>query len=146
MINKIVKYSYVNHIERLMYLGNWLLLCNIHPKEVYRIFMEWTVDAYEWVMIPNVFGMSQYATNIMTTRPYFSSSNYIHKMSSFKSKDDNWSEIWDAVYYSFINKHYKMLKKNYATARQVKHWTDKSKEEQKELIKKSNSYLIKYIH
>jgi deoxyribodipyrimidine photolyase-related protein len=146
MINKIVKYSYVHHIERLMYLGNWLLLCNIHPKEVYRIFMEWTVDAYEWVMIPNVFGMSQYATNIMTTRPYFSSSNYIHKMSSFKSKDDNWSEIWDAVYYSFINKHYKMLKKNYATARQVKHWTDKSKEEQKELIKKSNSYLIKYIH
>jgi deoxyribodipyrimidine photolyase-related protein len=142
IINKIVKYAYAHHIERLMYLGNWLLLCNIHPQEVYRIFMEWTIDSYEWVMIPNVFGMSQYATDIMTTRPYFSSSNYIDKMSTFKkNKDSEWSIIWDAVYYAFINKHYKLLKSNYATARQVKHWTDKSDKEQKELIKIAKKYF-----
>jgi deoxyribodipyrimidine photolyase-related protein len=104
--------------------------------------MEWTIDSYEWVMIPNVFGMSQYATDIMTTRPYFSSSNYIDKMSTFKkNKDSEWSIIWDAVYYAFINKHYKLLKSNYATARQVKHWTDKSDKEQKELIKIAKKYF-----
>ena len=58
IIIKIAKYSYAHHIERLMYLGNYLLLCQIHPKHVYKMFMEWTIDAYDWVMVPNVFGMS----------------------------------------------------------------------------------------
>ena len=143
IINKIILYSYAHHIERLMYLGNIMLLCMIDPKEVYRIFMEWTIDAYEWVMIPNVFGMSQYASDIMTTRVYFSSSNYIIKMSSFKK--NNWSETWNALYYNFISKHYKILKKNYATSRQVKHWDDMSKKDQSILIKNANEYLDKYI-
>ena len=132
LINKIIKYGYVHHIERLMYLSSWMLMNNIKPKEVYRIFMEWTIDAYEWVMIPNVFGMGQFSSNIMMTRPYFSSSNYILKMSNFKKEE--WCEIWDAVYYTFINKHLKLLSSNYATAMQVKHWKNKSKIEQQKLL------------
>lgn len=139
LINKIVNYSYVHHIERLMYLGNWLLLNQIHPKQVYEIFMEWTIDAYEWVMIPNVFGMSQFASDIMMTRPYFSSSNYILKMSNFKRGD--WTVTWDAVYYSFINKHKKLLSSNYATAMQVKHWNNKKDNEKKEILKTASIYL-----
>jgi integrase len=49
IIQKIVKYAYAHHIERLMYLGNFMLLCQIHPKEVYRIFMEWSIDSYDWL-------------------------------------------------------------------------------------------------
>ena len=94
-------------------------------------------------MVPNVFGMSQYASSIMTTRLYFSSSNYINKMSTFKN--DTWSEIWNALYYSFIDKHYKLLKGNYATARQVKHWDNKNKDEQDELLKKAKTYINQYI-
>lgn len=144
IINKIVKYSYAHHIERLMYLGNFLLLCLVDPDEVYRIFMEWTIDAYDWVMVPNVYGMSQFATPIMMTRPYFSSSNYINKMSTFKvKKNDNWSEIWNVLYYNFIFKHRNLLKSNYAVARQVKHWDNKSESEQNEIKKKANEYLNK---
>ena len=144
IINKIFKYSYAHHIERLMYLGNFLLLCLVDPDEVYRIFMEWTIDAYDWVMVPNVYGMSQFATPIMMTRPYFSSSNYINKMSTFKvKKNDNWSETWDALYYNFIFKHRNLLKSNYAVARQVKHWDNKSESEQNEIKKKANEYLNK---
>jgi deoxyribodipyrimidine photolyase-related protein len=138
LINKIIKYAYVHHIERLMYLSNWMLMNNINPKEVYRIFMEWTIDAYEWVMIPNVFGMGQFSSNIMMTRPYFCSSNYILKMSNFKK--GTWCEIWDAVYYAFINKHLKLLSSNYATAMQVKHWKNKSKIEQTNILKISTKY------
>ena len=103
-----------------------MLMNYIHPKEVYRIFMEWTIDAYEWVMVPNVFGMGQFATDMMMTRPYFSSSNYILKMSNFKRGE--WCKVWDAVYYAFIHKHEKLLASNYATAMQVKHWHNKTKE------------------
>jgi len=146
IINKIVKYSYAHHIERLMYLGNFLLLCLIDPDDVYRIFMEWTIDAYDWVMVPNIYGMSQFATPIMMTRPYFSSSNYINKMSTFKvKKNDNWSETWDALYYNFIFKHRTLLKSNYAVARQVKHWDNKLESEQNEIKKKAKEYMDKLL-
>lgn len=143
IIKKIINYAYAHHIERLMYLGNFLLISQVKPDEVYRIFMEWTIDAYDWVMVPNVYGMSQFADGgIMMTRPYFSSSNYIQKMSNYKKhKDMKWWKIWDAVYYNFINKHKKFLKKNYATSRQVIHWDNKSKKEQKELLEISNNFL-----
>lgn len=140
LIDKIKKYAYVHHIERLMYLSNWMLLNEIDPKEVYRIFMEWTIDAYEWVMIPNIFGMGQYANPLMMSRLYFSSSNYILKMSNFKNDDTNWTEIWNAVYYNFINNHKQLLSKNYATAMQVKHWKNKTLSEQKELINIAKKY------
>jgi deoxyribodipyrimidine photolyase-related protein len=142
IINKIVNYGYAHHIERLMYLGNYMLLCMINPKDVYEIFMEWTIDAYDWVMIPNVYGMSQYSDggNIMT-RPYFSSSNYILKMSDYKK--EKWCKLWDALYYNFINTHQKILEKNYATSRQVVFWKKKSESQKKELLKISKDYLDK---
>jgi len=142
IIKNIVKYSYFHHIERLMYTGNWFLINQIDPKEVHRIYMEWTIDAYDWVMVPNIMGMSQYADGgKMMTRIYFSSSNYIDKMSSFKRKsDETWWKIWDAVYYSFINKHEKLLKANYATSRQVYHWEKKTEKEKTEILKIANDY------
>lgn len=131
LIHKIKKYGYVHHIERLMVLGNWMLLNEIHPKEVYRIFMEWTVDSYDWVMVGNTV-MTCYNSNKMMTRPYFSSSNYIIKMSHYKKGE--WSKIWDAYYYQFIHKNSDMLSKNYSTAILVKHWNNKTKEEKKEIL------------
>ena len=140
IIEKIKKYSYAHHIERLMYLGNMMFLLETNPKEVYRIFMEWTIDAYEWVMIPNVMGMSQYADGgEMMTRPYFSSSNYILKMSDWKRGE--WCEKWDILYYMFIGKNRDMLKKNYATAQQVVHWDRKTEKEQKEIMKEGKKLL-----
>jgi len=141
LIDKIKKYAYVHHIERLMFLSNWLLLNQIHPNEVFRIFMEWTIDAYEWVMIPNVYGMGQYASNMMMTRIYFSSSNYILKMSNFKNDNTNWAPIWDALYYNFVNKHKKILAANYATAVQVKNYNKKTKEEKLQITKISKDYM-----
>jgi len=142
IINKLVNYAYAHHIERLMYLGNFMLICQVDPKEVYRIFMEWSIDSYEWVMVPNVMGMSQYASSIMMTRPYFSSSNYINKMSTYKvSVKDTWSKIWDAIYYNFINTHEKILRKNYAVAQQVKHWDNKTDEEKSAIKKIAKEYM-----
>jgi len=142
IILKIVRYGYAHHTERLMYLGNWMLLNQTDPKEVHRIFMEWTVDAYDWVMVPNIMGMSQYADGgKMMTRLYFSSSNYINLMSNFKKvKTDDWWKIWDAVYYSFIDKHLDMLQTNYAISRQTAHWKKKTKKEQDELLAIARKY------
>ena len=140
IINKIVDYSYAHHIERLMYLGNYMLICMIDPNDVYEIFMEWTIDAYDWVMVPNVYGMTQFADGgLMMTRPYFSSSNYILKMSDYKK--DSWCVIYDALYYNFINKHEDYLASNYATSRQVAFWRKKSASTKKKILDLAKNYL-----
>jgi deoxyribodipyrimidine photolyase-related protein len=140
IIKKINEYGYAHHIERLMYLGNFMLICMINPLDIYKLFMEWTIDAYDWVMVPNVYCMSQYADGgMIMTKPYFSSSNYILKMSDYKK--DKWGIIWDALYYNFINKHKEYLSKNYGTARQVAHWTKKKEIDKKKIIDIASKYL-----
>ena len=111
VIRRVLDNAFAHHIERLMILGNFMLLCEIHPDEVYRWFMELFIDAYDWVMIPNVYGMSQYADGgRITTKPYVSSSNYVRKMSDFPS--GAWCDIWDALFWRFIHKHQKVLVTN----------------------------------
>lgn len=110
-IARTLEHSYTHHIERLMVLGNFMLLCEFHPHQVYKWFMELFIDAYDWVMVPNVYGMSQYADGgLITTKPYLSSSNYIRKMSHYKSGD--WCDTWDGLYWRFIKKHKKFFEKN----------------------------------
>jgi len=110
-IKKVNEMAYSHHIERLMIMGNWMLLKKIAPNEVYRWFMEMYIDAYEWVMIPNVYGMSQFADGgLMVTKPYFSSSNYILKMSNYKKGD--WSEKWDKLFWDFMEENKEYLSKN----------------------------------
>lgn len=156
LIEKVRKFAYLHHIERLMYIGNFGLLSGIHPLEMYKWFMICFIDSYDWVMLGNVMCMSQYASKItITTRPYFSSSNYIEKMSNFKKFTGNmievnnksyyWNEIWDALYYSFIERNKIMLSKNYFIARNVAHWNKKSKNEKKYLLKLAKDYLETYI-
>ncbi len=102
-IRKILDTGYCHHIERLMVLGNFMLLCEFDPDEVYRWFMELFIDAYDWVMVPNVYGMSQFADGgLMATKPYISGSNYLLKMSDYPK--GSWTEVWDALFWRFMNK------------------------------------------
>lgn len=112
VIKRLNKTAYNHHIERLMILGNFMLLCEIAPDEVYQWFMEMYIDAYDWVMVPNVYGMSQYADGgLICTKPYISGSAYVLKMSDFKKGE--WCKIWDALYWRFIVKHEDVIKNNH---------------------------------
>ena len=142
-IKGIIKFSYAHHIQRLMILGNFLLLLRINPNDIYKIFMEWTIDAYDWVMVPNVYSMSQYADGgLMMTRPYFSSSSYITRMSNYKK--GSWCETWNYLYYHFLIDHREMLKKNYSTANMIYH-LDKKTEKEKEIILKESEEFVRNI-
>jgi deoxyribodipyrimidine photolyase-related protein len=103
-IRKVLKTGYCHHIERLMVLGNFMLLCEFDPDEVYRWFMELFIDAYDWVMVPNVYGMSQFADGgLMATKPYISGSNYLMKMSDYKK--GGWQTVWDGLFWRFMHTH-----------------------------------------
>lgn len=155
MIKKGINNGYLHHIERLMYIGNFCLINKINPKDVLEWFISVvSLDAYHWVMIPNVYGMSQHsAGNFMMTRPYFSSSNYINKMSDYKKNSHSitlgkniykWDKVWDALYYSFIRDNKIEFAKNYAISRNVLWYDKKNNHDKKEIEKIKASYLKKY--
>lgn len=111
VISRILETGYCHHIERLMVLGGFMFLCEFDPNEIYRWFMEMFVDSYDWVMVPNVYGMSQNADGgLITTKPYFSGSSYIKKMSHYKQ--GAWCDAWDGLYWRWIWNHAGELSKN----------------------------------
>ena len=110
-IKKVLATGYCHHIERLMVLGNFMLLCEFDPDDVYRWFMELFIDAYDWVMVPNVYGMSQFADGgLMATKPYISGSNYLMKMSDYKKGE--WQNVWDGLFWRFMHTHRTFFLKN----------------------------------
>lgn len=120
-IRKLLKTGYNHHIERLMVLGNFMLLCEIKPDAVYRWFMEMYIDAYDWVMVPNVYGMSQFSDGgLMTTKPYICGSNYILKMSDYPKGE--WQEIWDGLFWRFLDKQRETFRKNPRWAMLISTW------------------------
>lgn len=110
-IKKVLESGYCHHIERLMVLGSFMVLCEFDPDEVYRWFMELFIDAYDWVMVPNVYGMSQFADGgTFATKPYISGSNYIRKMSNYPKGE--WQATWDGLFWRFMDTHRSTFRAN----------------------------------
>lgn len=131
VIKKVNKTAYAHHIERLMILGNFMVLCEFDPDEVYQWFMELFIDAYDWVMVPNVYGMSLFADGgLMSTKPYISSSNYIMKMSNYKKGD--WQKTWDGLFWNFMDKHREFFLSNPRLGMLIRTF-DKMNQEKKEI-------------
>jgi deoxyribodipyrimidine photolyase-related protein len=100
--------AYMHHIGRLMFIGNFMNLSGISPKEGFKWFMEFSIDSYEWVMHQNVLDMVFFVTGGETMRkPYATSSNYVLKMSDYKKGE--WSEEWTELYHKFMIRNKKKL-------------------------------------
>lgn len=141
-IKKILKTGYCHHIERLMVLGNFMLLCEFDPDEVYKWFMEMFVDAYDWVMVPNVYGMTQFADGgLMTTKPYISGSNYLMKMSDYEKGE--WQQVWDGLFWRFMHVHRNFFLSNPRIGMLVHTYDKMSKEKQNMHLSFANDFLNK---
>lgn len=141
-IKKLLTTSYCHHIERLMVLGNFMLLCEFDPQEVYNWFMELFIDSYEWVMVPNVYGMSQFADGgLFATKPYISGSNYIIKMSDYPRGD--WQKTWDGLFWRFMHVHKDIVSKNPRLAMLSKKFDTMDKKKRDDLMSTANNFFRK---
>ena len=139
-IRTVLQTGYCHHIERLMVLGNFMLLCEIDPDEVYRWFMELFIDAYDWVMVPNVYGMSQFADGgLMSTKPYISSSNYILKMSNYSKGD--WQATWDGLFWRFMHTYRDFFLKNPRLSMLVRTFDKMTPQKQNAHLQRAEAYL-----
>jgi deoxyribodipyrimidine photolyase-related protein len=139
-IQKVLETGYAHHIERLMVLGNFMLLCEFDPDDVYRWFMELFIDAYDWVMVPNVYGMSQFADGgLMATKPYISGSNYLMKMSDYKKGE--WQPVWDGLFWRFMHVHRDFFLKNPRLGMLVRTFDKMPDEKQQLHLNNANLFL-----
>ena len=139
-IKKVLATGYCHHIERLMVLGNFMLLCEFDPNEVYKWFMEMFIDAYDWVMVPNVYGMTQFADGgLMTTKPYISGSNYLMKMSDYEKGE--WQPIWDGLFWRFMHEHRTFFLSNPRIGMLVHTFDKMSTDKQKTHLDNANNFL-----
>jgi deoxyribodipyrimidine photolyase-related protein len=142
VIKKALQTGYSHHIERLMVMGNFMLLCEFDPDEVYRWFMEMYVDAYDWVMVPNVYGMTQFADGgLMTTKPYISGSNYLLKMSDYEK--GSWTEIWDGLFWRFMHVNRDFFLKNPRLGMLIRTFDKMPEEKRNKHITTAEKYLDK---
>ncbi|WP_420318499.1 cryptochrome/photolyase family protein [Ekhidna sp.] len=141
-IKKAQKYGYTHHIERLMVLGNIMLLCELVPDEVYKWFMEMYVDSADWVMAPNVYGMSQFADGgIFATKPYIGGANYIKKMSDYGKGD--WEDTVNGLFWRFIDKNLETFANNQRMSMMVATLKKMNPEKKERIFKAANRFIEK---
>lgn len=139
-IKKVLASGYCHHIERLMILGNFMLLCEFDPDDVYQWFMELFIDAYDWVMVPNVYAMSQFADGgLLATKPYIAGSNYILKMSNYEKGP--WQEIWDALFWRFIHVRRDFFRQNPRLGMLLGNFDKMDPQKQKSLLNTAQKFL-----
>jgi deoxyribodipyrimidine photolyase-related protein len=142
VVQQVVDEGWSHHITRLMVLSNLATLCGFSPRELTDWFWFAYVDAYDWVVEPNVLGMSTYADGGLTaTKPYVSGAAYIHRMSNYcghcqydpKKSTGPGSCPFTALYWTFLERNEQLLGKNQRLAMPYNTLRKKSAAERKAL-------------
>ncbi|MCW5588948.1 MAG: cryptochrome/photolyase family protein [Legionellales bacterium] len=115
------KNAYAHHIQRLMVIGNFAILTGLNPMAVSEWYLLVYADAYEWVELPNVYGMILFADGgVLASKPYIASANYINKMSNYchncqynvNEKNGESACPFNYLYWNFIDTHRDKFAKN----------------------------------
>ena len=145
------KNAYAHHIQRLMVLGNFALITGLHPKAVNEWFLIVYADAYHWVVLPNVSGMSLFADGgSLSSKPYAASGSYISRMSnycvkcSYKVQKKTGPEAcpFNYLYWDFIIRNKNKLQKNHRLTMTYKTLENMTAEKVEVIKRDSHQFLV----
>ena len=153
-IRPVIEEAYSHHIQRLMILSNFSNLTETDPRELNRWFWFAYADAYEWVELPNVLGMSTFADGgVLASKPYVSSGNYINKMSDYcknceysvTKKTGEKACPFNYLYWNFVDKQRETFNDSGRVNFMVNMYDNKKSDEDKEAVKKSSELFLKKL-
>lgn len=148
----VMEHGYAHHIARLMLFGNFALIAGLDPLKTNDWFHEMFVDGYDWVMVPNVIGMSLHADGgYVGTKPYAASANYINKMSNYckacpynpKTALDADSCPFNSLYWSFLLRHQAEFSRNQRMSMIMRALESKDASWVDAIKTKANSFVLK---
>ena len=128
IVKEVEDRAWVHHIPRLMVISNFALITGTSPQELLDWMRRVFVDATDWVMVPNVIGMSMHADGgRMMSKPYIAGGAYISKMSNYcgSCKFDPKIRVGERAcpfttfYWNFIDNNFEQLSKNQRIAMQI---------------------------
>jgi deoxyribodipyrimidine photolyase-related protein len=133
-----------------MVIGNFALLSGLDPKEVCEWYLAVYIDAFEWVELPNTFGMALYADGgKMASKPYAASGKYINRMSDYcsacqYSPNKNTGPDacpFNALYWHFLDRNVDKLGKNPRLAMPYRNWSRMNGNSKTALIEQAEHFL-----
>jgi len=150
-LKPVIDQAYSHHIQRLMILSNFSNLTETDPGELNRWFWLAYADAYEWVELPNVLGMSTFADGgVLATKPYVSSGNYINKMSDYckhchysvTKKTGEKACPFNYLYWNFVDKQRGTFNDSGRVNFMVNMFDNKKSEDEKDAIRESSENFL----
>ena len=148
------KNAYAHHIQRLMVLGNFSLMAGIDPVQVNEWFLSVYADAYEWVELPNVSGMTLFADGgYLASKPYAAGGSYINKMSdyckncNYKVTKKNGEDAcpFNYLYWDFLIRNRDKLESNHRIGMMYKMY-DRMGDDKKQAISDDSKHFLKSIY
>jgi deoxyribodipyrimidine photolyase-related protein len=149
-IRQVIDTGHSHHIQRLMVLGNFALLAGVSPQAINNWFLLAYVDAFEWVVTPNVIGMSQFADfGTFTTKPYISGGAYINKMSNFCSQCQYNPKLttgpnacpFSSLYWQFIHRYKEVFIKHPRLSMMIAAWDKRNPHDQAAILNRADEVL-----
>ncbi|MFP4057322.1 MAG: cryptochrome/photolyase family protein [Candidatus Brocadiia bacterium] len=153
-IGQTLALGFAHHIQRLMVTGLFALILGVEPQEVHRWYLAVYVDAVEWVELPNVLGMSQFADGgLMATKPYAASGKYIQRMSNYcdactykpQARTGGDACPFTVFYWDFLLRHRERLSRNRRMALQVKNLERLDRAERRQVRKQADALRSRLV-
>lgn len=150
VLGETLRNGFNHHIQRLMVLGNFLLLTGVNPQEALRWFNSLYVDAHDWVMAANLLGMALHADGgFMATKPYAGAAAYIGKMSNYCDgcsydpdlKSGPGACPFNLLYWNFYDTHADRFANNPRTAMPVRSWRKRPVADRKKIVNDARTFL-----
>ena len=146
-VNQVISTGHSHHIQRLMVLGNFALIAGVRPQAINDWFLFAYVDAFDWVVSPNVVGMSQYADlGSFTSKPYASGGAYISRMSNhcqgckFNPKKSVGTDAcpFSSLYWDFLDRHAATFAKNQRMSLIMAGWKKRDIDDKKAILERAS--------
>jgi deoxyribodipyrimidine photolyase-related protein len=146
-VTQVLETGHTHHIQRLMVLGNFALIAGVRPQLINDWFLFAYVDAFDWVVSPNVIGMSQYADlGSFTSKPYASGGAYISRMSNhcracrYNPKKSVGEDAcpFSSLYWDFLDRHAATFAKNQRMSMILAAWKKRDPEDKQAILERAS--------